>query len=54
MYVFNLELITANHQEQSIFYNKLSNNIKQISNNNQFKKELKGLLNHGCYYSIED
>jgi hypothetical protein len=38
----------------SIFYNKLPNNIKQTGNNNQFKKELKDLLNKGCYYSTDN
>jgi thioredoxin-related protein len=37
-----------------IFCNKLPNNIKQINNNNQFKKELKELLIKGCYYLTDD
>jgi hypothetical protein len=37
-----------------IFYNRLPNNIKQITNNDQFARELKKLLIKGCYYSIQD
>jgi hypothetical protein len=36
------------------FCNKVPNNIKQIDNRNQFKRELKNLLISGCYYSFED
>jgi hypothetical protein len=32
----------------------LPNNIKQITNNNQFARELKKLLIKGCYYSTEE
>jgi hypothetical protein len=31
----------------NIFYNKLHNNIKEIDNNSQFKKELKDVLIKG-------
>jgi hypothetical protein len=37
-----------------IFHNKLHNNIKQIGNNSQFKKELKDIYIKGCHYSIKD
>jgi hypothetical protein len=37
-----------------IFYNKLCNNIIEIGNNSQFKKELRDVLIKGCNYSIED
>lgn len=30
------------------------NNIKEIDNNSQFKKELRDVLIKGCYYSIGD
>jgi hypothetical protein len=38
----------------TFFYNKLPNNIKQITNNNQLARELKKLLIKGCYYSIQE
>jgi hypothetical protein len=54
-YVHNLELCNSKPSVAGcIFYNELPNNIKQIGNNNQFKKELKNLLIKGCYYSTED
>jgi hypothetical protein len=41
----NLELYRSSPSAAGcIFYSKLPNNIKQIGNNNQFKKELKNLL----------
>jgi hypothetical protein len=33
-----------------IFYEKLSNNTKQIENKNHFSRELKKLVIKGCYY----
>jgi uncharacterized protein YutD len=33
---------------------KLCNNIKEMRNNSQFKKELRDVLIKGCYYSIGD
>jgi hypothetical protein len=54
-HVHNLELYNSKPSVAGcIFYNKLSNNIKQIENNNQFARELKKLLIKGCYYSIQD
>jgi hypothetical protein len=53
--VHNLELYNSKPSVAGcIFYNKLSNNIKQIENKNQFTRELKKLLIKECYYSIED
>jgi hypothetical protein len=52
--VHNLELYNSKPPVACIFYNKFPNNIKQIGNNNQFKKELKDLLIKGCYCSVED
>jgi hypothetical protein len=55
MHVYNLELYNSKPSVAAcIFYNKLPNNVKQIGNRNQFKKELKYLLFKECYYSIED
>jgi hypothetical protein len=54
-YIHNLELYKSKPSAASCtFYNKLPNNIKQIGNNNQFKKELKNLLINRCYHSVED
>jgi hypothetical protein len=36
------------------FYNKLSNNTKQINNKNQFTREMRKLLIKGSYYSIDN
>jgi hypothetical protein len=50
-YVHNLELYNSKPSLAGcIFYNKLPNNMKQIGNNNQFKKELKDLLIKGFYF----
>jgi hypothetical protein len=56
-YVHNIELYKSKLSvARCIFYNKLPNNIlvKQICNNNQFKKELKNLLINRCYCSVDD
>jgi hypothetical protein len=51
----NLELYNSKPSVAGcIFYNKLPNNIKQITNNNQFARELKKLQIKGCYYSIQE
>jgi hypothetical protein len=53
-HVHNLELNNSTPLIAGcIFYNNLSNNIKRTENNKRFKKELKGLLIKGCYYSTE-
>jgi hypothetical protein len=54
-YGYNLELYNSKPSVAGcIFYNKLPNNIKQITNNNQFARELKKLLIKGCYYSMQE
>jgi hypothetical protein len=54
-YVHNLELYSSKPAVAGcIFYNELPNNIQQIYNNNQFRKELEDLLIKGCYYSIDE
>jgi hypothetical protein len=54
-YGHNLELYNSKPSVAGcIFCNKLTNNIKQITNNNQFARELKKLLINRCYYSIQE
>jgi hypothetical protein len=52
---YNLEIYNSKPSVAGcIYYNKFSNNNKQIENINQFKKKLKELLIKGCYNTIED
>jgi hypothetical protein len=54
-YGHNLELYNSKASVAGcIFYNNLPNNMKQVTNNNQFARELKKLLIKGCYYSIQE
>jgi hypothetical protein len=54
-YVHNLKLYNSKPSVAGcIFHIKLPNNRKKIGYYNQFKKELKGLLTKGCYYSTEE